>query len=108
MAYAKCHTVMTLMKDKDINDMRRTLRKLQLAVNANTHDIVPAESSLSNVTDARALPTLLKQTYRKIIEISTDGAYDTRDCYNASHIERAAPPYSTKNQCSLLEEISPK
>ncbi len=55
----------------------RVWRKLHLAVDTSTHEIVAAELSLSNVTDAEVLPDLLKQTRRKIIEISGDGAYDT-------------------------------
>ncbi|WP_324253005.1 transposase, partial [Vibrio parahaemolyticus] len=47
--------------------------------------------SLSNVTDAEVLPNLLKQTRRRIIEISGDGAYDTRDCHYAIRFKRAAP-----------------
>ncbi|WP_029810064.1 IS5/IS1182 family transposase, partial [Vibrio parahaemolyticus] len=49
---------------------RRVWRKLHLAIDTSTHEIVAAELSLSNVTDAEVLP----------IEISGDGAYDTRDC----------------------------
>lgn len=49
---------------------RRVWRKLHIAVDTSTHEIVAAELSLSNVTDAEVLPNLLKQTRRKIIEIS--------------------------------------
>ncbi len=41
---------------------RRVWRKLHIAVDTNTHEIVAAELSLSNVTDAEVLPNLLKQT----------------------------------------------
>ena len=54
---------------------RRVWRKLHIAVDTHSHEIVAAELSLSNVTDAEVLPNLLKQTRRKIIEISGDGAY---------------------------------
>ncbi|ENT7214132.1 hypothetical protein [Vibrio parahaemolyticus] len=37
------------------------------------------------------LPNLLKQTRRKIIEISGDGAYDTRGGYDAIRIKRTVP-----------------
>ncbi|EEX30854.1 transposase [Vibrio coralliilyticus ATCC BAA-450] len=79
------------VKKHGTDGKRRTWRKLHLAVDADTHDIVAAELSLSNVTDAEVLPTLLKQTYRKIIEISAGGAYDTRDCYNAIRVKQAVP-----------------
>ncbi|GAJ73418.1 LOW QUALITY PROTEIN: mobile element protein [Vibrio sp. JCM 18904] len=70
---------------------RRVWRKLHLAVDTSTHEIVAAELSLSNVTDAEVLPSLLKQTRRRIIEISGDGAYDTRDCHDAIRFKRAVP-----------------
>lgn len=61
----------------DTNGKRRVWHKLHIAVDTNTHEIVAAELSLSNVADAEVLPNLLRQTRRKIIEISGDGAYDT-------------------------------
>jgi hypothetical protein len=68
---------------------RKVWRKLHIAVDTSTHEIIGAELSLSNVTDAEVFPNLLKQTRRKIIEISGDGAYDTRDCHDAIRIKRA-------------------
>ncbi|EGR10574.1 putative transposase [Vibrio cholerae HE48] len=41
---------------------------MHLAVDTGTHEIVAAELSLSNVTNAEVLPNLLKQTRRRIIE----------------------------------------
>ncbi|WP_234920441.1 transposase, partial [Aeromonas veronii] len=40
-------------------EKRRVWRKLHLAVDPVTHDIVAAEVSLENVHDAEVLPTLL-------------------------------------------------
>ncbi|RAP71675.1 putative tpnB protein [Candidatus Erwinia dacicola] len=39
--------------------------------------------SLSGTTDAQALPGLINQTHRKIMEASADGAYDARYCHDA-------------------------
>ncbi|RBP57859.1 DDE family transposase [Brenneria salicis ATCC 15712 = DSM 30166] len=47
-------------------EKRRGWRKLHLAVDAGTHEIVCADLSLSGVTDAQALPGLMSQTHRKI------------------------------------------
>lgn len=63
------------VKKHGTDGKRRVWRKLHLAVDTNTHEIIAAELSLSNVTDAQSLPALLKQTRRKIIEISGDGTY---------------------------------
>ncbi len=53
--------------------------------------MVAAELSLSNATDVEVIPNLLKQTRRTIIEISGDGAYDTRNCHDAIQIKGAVP-----------------
>jgi hypothetical protein len=45
---------------------RRVWRKLHLAVDTDTHEIIAAELALSGVTDAEVLPNLLKQTRRTI------------------------------------------
>uniref|UniRef100_UPI0025B8635D IS5 family transposase n=1 Tax=Candidatus Symbiopectobacterium sp. TaxID=2816440 RepID=UPI0025B8635D len=58
-------------------------RKLHLAVDSVTHEIICADLSLSGTTDAQALPALINQTHRKIREASADGAYDTVYCYDA-------------------------
>ena len=56
---------------------RRVWRKLHLAVDPVTHDIVAAEVSLENVHDAEVLPTLLNPLRRKLGHVYADGAYDS-------------------------------
>ncbi|WP_029807891.1 IS5/IS1182 family transposase, partial [Vibrio parahaemolyticus] len=63
------------VKKHGTDGKHRVWRKLHLAVDTSTHEVVAAEPSLSNVTDAEVLPNLLKKTRRRIIEISGDGAY---------------------------------
>ncbi len=58
------------------------LRKLHLAVDSNTHEVVCADLSLNNVTDSEAFPGLIRQTHRKIRAAAADGAYDTRLCHD--------------------------
>ncbi len=62
------------VKNHGTDGKRRVWRKLHLTVYTNTHEIIAAELSLSTVTDAEVLPNLLKQTRRKILEISGDFA----------------------------------
>nr|VVV02884.1 hypothetical protein AW0309160_00209 [Aliivibrio wodanis] len=59
----------------------RTWRKLHLAVDVDTYEIIGAEVSLVNVGDNEVLPTLLNPLRRKIREISADSAYDTKECH---------------------------
>ncbi|HHI4967309.1 TPA: transposase [Vibrio parahaemolyticus] len=61
--------------------------KLHLAVDTSTHEIIAAELSLSTVRDAEVQSNLLKQTRRKILDISGDGAYDTRDATQQSVLD---------------------
>lgn len=54
------------MRKHGTDGKRRVWRKLHLAVDADTHEIIAAELTLSGVTDAEVLPNLLKQTRRAI------------------------------------------
>ncbi len=63
-------------------EKRRVWRKLHLAVDAGTHEVICADLSLNNVTDAEAFPGLIHQTHRKVKVASTDGAYDTKLCHD--------------------------
>ena len=62
-------------------EKRRVWRKLHLAVDPATHDVVAAEVSLENVHDAEVQPTLLNPLRRKLGRVYADGAYDSK----ASH-----------------------
>lgn len=60
---------------------RGTWRKLHLAVDGCTHEVVSAEVSLVCVADNEVLPTLLNPLRRGITQVSADGAYDTKGCH---------------------------
>ncbi len=47
-------------------DRRRVWRKLHLAADSATHEIICADLSLSGTTDAQAFPGRINQTHRKI------------------------------------------
>ncbi|CAK9886698.1 MAG: hypothetical protein XXXJIFNMEKO3_03144 [Candidatus Erwinia impunctatus] len=72
-------------------ERRRTWRKLHLAVDAETHEIIYADLPLNNVTDAEAFPGLIRQTHRKIRSAAADGAYDTRLCHDELRRKKSAP-----------------
>ncbi|WP_407829946.1 transposase [Vibrio splendidus] len=59
-------------------EKRRTWRKLNLAVDVETHEAISAEVSLVSVGDSGVLPTLLNPLRRKVDTVSADGAYDTK------------------------------
>jgi len=62
---------------------RRTWRKLHLGVDEATGEIVAAVASEAQVSDAAAVPDLLEQVAGEIGQVSADGAYDQRRCYEA-------------------------
>lgn len=49
------------MKKHGTDGKRRVWRKLHLAVDTDTHEIIAAELTLSGVTDAEVFPNLLKK-----------------------------------------------
>lgn len=96
------------VKKHGTDGKRRVWRKLHLAVDIDTHEIVAAELSLSNVTDAEVLPNLLKQTRREIIEISGEGAYDTRNRHDAIRIKRVVPLIPPREGAAFREQGHPR
>jgi len=73
---------------------RRTWRKLHVCVDEATLEIVSAAASTNDVSDAEMLPVLLEEVPGEIVQVSADGAYDQRKCYDAlnQHGARAAIP----------------
>jgi transposase len=62
---------------------RRTWRKLHLAVDEATAEVVAVVSTTSNVSDKEVLPNLLEQIPDEIEQLTADGGYDYRSCYEA-------------------------
>jgi IS5 family transposase len=60
---------------------RRTWRKLHLGVDEATGEIVAAVVTPNNVHDGEVLGELLEQIEGEIEQVSADGAYDHRHCY---------------------------
>ncbi len=95
------------VKKHGCDGKRRIWRKLHLAVDTNTHEIIAAELSLLNVIAGQAILNLLRQTRRKIMEISGDGAYDTRLCCEAIRIKQAVPLISPREGAAFWERGHP-
>lgn len=62
---------------------RRTWRKLHLGADQASGEIVAAVVSTNNFTDGQVLPDLLEQVADEITQVSGDGGYDKRNCYEA-------------------------
>ena len=62
---------------------RRTWRKLHLGVDEATGEVVAAAVSTNSFKDSQLLPDLLEQVEGELSQVSADGAYDSRNCYDA-------------------------
>lgn len=74
---------------------RRTWRKLPLAVDAATHEVIVMAATENSVSDGEALPEMLAAMHEEIEQVSADGAYDRRavsDAMSEKGIKWAAIP----------------
>ena len=62
-------------------DKRRTWRKLHIAMNAETGEILATVATTNYVSDKEVLPNLLAQITQQIKIVGGDGGYDYADCY---------------------------
>lgn len=62
---------------------RRTWRKLHLGVDEATREIRAALVTTNNFSDGQVLPDLLAQVEEKLSQVTGDGGYDDRHCYEA-------------------------
>jgi hypothetical protein len=60
---------------------RRTWRKLHLGIDEATGEIIAAVVTTNDVHDGEVLGELLDQIEGEIEQVTTDGAYDHRQCY---------------------------
>ncbi len=97
---------------------RRTWRKLHLGVDEASREIVAAVATTNNVSDDEVLADLLKQVAEDVEQVTADGAYDKRKCYEAiaeKQAQAVIPPrrgarlwyqdYSTGEQSARNENI---
>ena len=70
-------------------------------MDADTHEVICADLSLNNVTDAEAFPVLIRLTHRKVKVAPADAAYDTKLCHNELRRKNQGA-YPTVNPSGLL------
>ena len=64
----------------------RAWRKLHLAVDAGTGEIVASDLTGRRTGDCARVPALLGQIEHRVASISADGAYDTKSVYEAAQV----------------------
>ena len=86
---------------------RRAWRKLHLGVDERTKEIVAVEVTPSRVHDCRLLPALLDQIPGRIAQVSGDGAYDTRVCYQSILAREAVATIPPRRSARPSESVDP-
>ena len=71
----------------------RDWRKLHIAVNAHTGEIIASDLTSKRATDASRVPALIKEIKRPLGSVCADGAYDNRGVYKAieNHTANRSP-----------------
>lgn len=82
---------------------RRTWRKIHLGVNEASGEIVAQVTTHSRTSDKATLPLLLEQVDRPIKQVSADGGYDYRSCYEAIAAYEAAAVIPPRENAALNE-----
>ncbi len=85
-------------------DKRRTWRKLHIGVNEATGEILSAVASTNNLSDDEALVDVLDGIEQEIEQVSGDGAYDKRKCYNAIETRGAKPTIPPRKDAVSWED----
>ena len=71
---------------------RRSWRKLHLAVDAETGEIVASVLTSNEAGDAGQVPILLERIEGEIASVMADGAYDSEPVYRAIEARQPEPP----------------
>ncbi len=80
---------------------RRTWRKLHLAVDEATREFVAVVVSTNDFKDSQVLPDLLEQVEDELKQVSADGAYDSRNCYDALRAREARAAIPPQKQAKI-------
>jgi hypothetical protein len=85
-------------------DKRRTWRKLHVGVNEATGEILAAVASTNNVSDDDAFADVIDGIDEEIEQVSGDGAYDKRKCYDKLATRGAKPTIPPRKDAVRWED----
>lgn len=85
---------------------RRTWRKIHLAIDEATHEIVACVLTERQAADHTTLPNLLDQIIEPIKQVSADGAYDYNSAYLATLKHNATPVFPPRVNATTNERWS--
>lgn len=83
-------------------------KKLHIALDADTLDIVALDVTESVRLDGNYLPGLIQQIDAPIGQITGDGAYDKQNCYECAHQRGAKPVFPPQHNAAVQRNKSKK
>jgi hypothetical protein len=87
---------------------RRTWRKLHFGVDEASGEIVAAVVTTNNYSDGQILPDLLEQVEEAMTQVSGDGAYDKRHCYDAIRAREATATIPPQRKAKIWQHGNTK
>jgi IS5 family transposase len=87
---------------------RRTWRKVHLGVDEASGEIVAAVVTTNNYRDSQLLPDLLAQVDDEIRQVSGDGGYDRRTCYEAIRARQARATIPPQHNAKIWQHGNTK
>lgn len=87
---------------------RRTWRKLHLGVDEATHEFVAVVVTTNDFKDSQLLEDLLAQVADEIKQVSADGAYDSRNCYDAIRDRKARAAIPPQKRAKIWQHGNTK
>jgi IS5 family transposase len=87
---------------------RRTWLKLHLCADEATLEIISALATTNNVSDGEVLADLLEEAPDQIAQVSADGAYDQRSCYDAIKQQEAKAAIPPRKGAKIWHRATPQ
>jgi len=87
---------------------RRTWRKVHVGVDEANGELVAAVVTTNNYSDSQLLPDLLAQVEEEIKQVSGDGAYDRRNCYEAIGARQAQATIPPQHNAKIWQHGNTK
>ncbi len=83
---------------------RRTWRKLHLGIDETTGEIISAVVTTNDYHDSQVLEDILDGVEDEIWQVSADGAYDTKNCYEQITQRRARATIPPRKNATVRVE----
>jgi IS5 family transposase len=87
---------------------RRTWRKVHVGVDEASGEIVAAVVTTNDYHDSQLLPDLLEQVEEELTQVSGDGAYDRRTCYDAIRQRQARAAIPPQHNAKIWQHGNTK